>query len=103
MDERPKAPGEGIIAEEALLLMKRFPRESLTELAQRGGATEWARESHVLGCTRAYPPGPHTGNTEVRKLEAEFAHGTYDIACRRIVVAGHRLAETLRATFDAGK
>jgi S1/P1 Nuclease len=100
VSERPAAPGQGIIGEEAPLLMKRFPRESLTELAQRGGAVEWARESHILGCKRAYPPGPHPGSTGVRRLEAAFAHRTYDIACRRVVLAGYRLAETLGTIFE---
>ena len=99
---RPK-PGEGIIAEEARELMKRFPRASLTELAQPGNAEAWARESHLLGCKSAYPEGPHPGNTEVRKLTPEFAHGTYDIACRRVVIAGHRLAGILGELFDAKK
>jgi hypothetical protein len=98
--DRPAMPGQGIIGREALLLMKRFPRESLTELDERGGPEAWARESHVLGCTRAYPPGPHPGDTEVRKIEPAFAHVSYEIACRRVVVAGHRLAELLRVTFE---
>jgi hypothetical protein len=100
---RPKAPGEGIIADEARALMKRFPRETLTELDERSGPVAWARESHVLGCTRAYPPGPHPRDTEVRKIEPAFAHASCEVACRRIVVAGYRLAETLRGVLEVSR
>jgi hypothetical protein len=101
--ERPKAPGEGIIADEARRLMQRFPKEALTELAAPGDAEAWARESHIVGCKRAYPPGPHPENTEVRRLEPEFVHGTNDIACRRVVIAGYRLAGILGGLFDGKK
>ena len=101
--ERPNAPGEGIIGDEARRLMQRFPRETLTELAQPGNAESWARESHILGCTRAYPPGPHPENTEVVKLQPDFAHASCEIACRRVVVAGYRLAAVLSGIFDGKK
>ena len=101
--ERPKTGGEGIIAEEAKELMKRFPRATLTELAQPGNAEAWARESHLIGCKSAYPPGPHPDNTEAPKISPEFAHATYDIAGRRIVVAGYRMAALLAELFPAKK
>ena len=91
---RPK-PGEGIIAEEARVLMQRFPRKGLTELAQPGNAEAWARESHFIGCKSAYPPGPHPGNTEAPRITPEFAHASYEISGRRIVIAGHRMAALL--------
>ena len=100
---RPGAPGEGIIADEARRLIQRFPRESLTELAKPGDAESWARESHVLGCTRAYPPGPHPGNTAAPRLEPEFVHAANEIAGRRVVIAGHRLARLLAEIFDGKK
>ena len=103
VNERPKTPGEGIIAEEARALMQRFPRKELHELDKPGDAEAWARESHWIGCKSAYPAGPHPGNAEVRRLTPEFAHGTYDIACRRVVVAGHRLAAILGEIFDGKK
>ena len=99
---RPK-PGEGIIAEEAREFMKRFPRAALTELAQPGNAEAWARESHFIGCQSAYPPGPHPGNAEAPRISPEFAHGAYEIAGRRVVVAGHRLAAVLHEFFDVKK
>ena len=99
---RPK-PGEGIIAEEARALMQRFPRTGLTELAQPASAEAWARESHLIGCKSAYPPGPHPGNTGAPKLTPEFAHAAYDISGRRIVIAGHRMAALLAEIFDAKK
>jgi hypothetical protein len=107
--ERPK-PGEGIIAEEARELMRRFPRESLTELAQpvkaaadAANAEAWARESHLIGCKSAYPPGPHPENTEAPRISPEFAHAAHEISGQRIVVAGHRLAAVLNGLFDAKK
>lgn len=93
--DRPKVPGEGIIGDEARRLMKRFPRARLTELDKPGDAESWARESHVIGCTRAYPPGPHPGNTGAPRVQPEFAQEACEIACRRVVVAGYRLAAVL--------
>ncbi len=114
--ERPK-PGEGIIAEEAKELMKRFPRATLTELAQAGNETSrplpstplaanaeaWARESHVIGCKSAYPPGPHPENTGAPRISPEFAHAAYEIAGRRVAIAGYRLAVVLNGLFDGKK
>ena len=101
--ERPKTAGEGIIGEEARELMRRFPRAALTELAQPASAEAWARESHFIGCKSAYPPGPHPGNAEAPRISPEFAHASYDIAGRRVVVAGYRLAAMLNGIFDPKK
>ncbi len=97
--DRPKSPGETIIAEEAAKLMKQFPRESLDELKAKGTAEDWARESHVIGCTKAYPPGDHPHDIEVRKLEPDFVHQSQEIAARRVTVAGYRLADLLNELF----
>lgn len=99
VEHRPKAAGETVIAEEAAKLIKQFPRESLDELKTKGTAEDWARESHVLGCTKAYPPGDHPHDTEVRKLEPEFVHQSQEIAGRRIAVAGYRLGDLLNELF----
>jgi len=99
--ERPKAPGQGIIGEEARFLMARFPRKALPELKPLADAAAWARESHLIGCKSAYPAGPHPGNTEVRRLTPEFAQTTYPIACRRVVLAGHRMARLLEEVFPS--
>ena len=100
-ENRPKAPGQGIIAEQARVLRERFPRKTLTELNLPSDAEAWARESHLIGCKSAYPEGPHPGNTEVRRLTPEFAETTYPIAGRRLVLAGHRLALLLEEIFPA--
>ncbi len=97
--DRPKAAGETVIAEEAAKLMTQFPRASLDELKEKKGAEDWARESHVLGCTKAYPPGDHPHEIEVRKLEPEFVHQSQAIAARRIAVAGYRLGDLLNELF----
>jgi len=101
MDARPKASGEGVIAEQARALMERFPRKELTELDQPGDAEAWARESHLTGCKSAYPAGAHPGNAEVRMLEPEFVRASNEIAGRRVVLAGHRLARLLAEMFPA--
>jgi hypothetical protein len=75
----------------------------LAELAQPGDAEAWARESHLIGCKSAYPPGPHPDNTEAPRLTPEFAHAAYDISGRRIVIAGHRMAELLTEIFPEKK
>ena len=99
---RPK-PGVGIIGEEARTLMNRFPRAVLAELAESGNAEAWARESHLIGCKSAYPPGPHPDNTEAPRLPLEFAHEAHGIAERRIVIAGYRLAGVLKEIFKTEK
>lgn len=99
VETRPKGPGESIIATKAAEYMKQFPKASLPELAEKGGAEAWAKESHVIGCTKGYPPGEHPRDIEVRKLEPEFVHERQEIAARRITIAGYRLAEVLNELF----
>ena len=98
-DARPKAPGEGVIADEAKKLMARFPKNSLPELATKSDAEAWAKESHILGCTKAYPPGEHPRDTAVHKLSPTFIQECNTIAGRRVVLAGHRLAALLGELF----
>lgn len=99
--DRPARPGGGVIGAEAQKLMARFPKEKLDELKKPADAEAWARENHLLGCTKAYPPGEHTTDTEVRKLEPEFVASCYEISGRRVVIAGHRLAALLDDLFGA--
>jgi hypothetical protein len=97
--ERPKTSTEGVIWEQAKRLMETYPVGELQELKQPMTAETWARESHVLGCTKAYPPGDHPRDIEVRKLTPEWIAATRPIAERRVVVAGYRLAALLRDIF----
>ena len=92
---RPSAPNEGIIAERAKEMIDANSAATLAELKLPMDAEAWVRESHIIGCTKAYPPGEHPGNIEVRKLDADWVHGTRKIAERRVVIAGHRLAALL--------
>jgi S1/P1 Nuclease len=97
--DRAKAPGEGAISEQAKRLLEKHPRASLTELDTKSDAEAWARESHIIGCTKTYPPGDHPRDIEARKLTAEFAAASRPIAERRVVLAGHRLAVVLAELF----
>ena len=94
-EARPKSSEEGAIREQAKLLMEKFPRAELQELKEPLIAETWARESHVIGCTQAYPPGEHPRDTEVRKLAPEWVASMRPVAERRVVIAGHRLAAVL--------
>jgi nuclease S1 len=94
--DRPQSPTEGVIWEQAKRLIEKYPVADLPELAQPLDAEAWARESHILGCTKAYPPGEHPRDTEVRKLEPEWIAATRPVAERRVVIAGHRLAALLK-------
>lgn len=93
--DRPAAPGEGVIAAEAAKIMTQFPRASVEELIAQGSATEWARESHALGCRSGYPEGVEPSDHQVATLAPEFAHRSREIATRRIALAGYRLAALL--------
>lgn len=93
--DRPKAPGEGIIAEQATKIAAKFPREKLPELAGSADAAAWARESHVAGCLHAYPVGAPSTDSEIRVLTPAFAHNAQEIANRRVALAGYRLGDLL--------
>ena len=82
-------------------MMTQFPAESLAGESAVLDPVAWAKESHVLGCTKAYPPGPHPGDHEVRTLAPEFAAPAQQIAARRIALAGYRLARVLDGLFGA--
>jgi len=93
-------PGEpGIIATTAVAITRQFPTTSLAKEINDLNPTDWARESHILGCTKAYPPGPHPTNYEVRTLTPEFGTAAQKIAVRRIALAGYRLARVLSDLF----
>ena len=96
---RPKAPGEGIIAEHAKKIVARFPREKLPELPKAADGAAWAKESHVLGCLHAYPAGEPPVDTEIRVLTPAFARASQEIANRRIALAGYRLGDLLNRLF----
>jgi hypothetical protein len=63
----------------------------------------WAKESYTLGCTKAYPPGDHPGDTEVRTLSPDFAAPSQEIAARQIALAGYRLAKVLEDLYGEKK
>ena len=97
--DRPKAPGQGIIAEQARELMLRFPAASLDQLAERGGPGAWARESHLIGCLAAYPQRPYPAADEPVALTPEFIVKAREIAGQRVTLAGYRLGNLLNEIF----
>jgi hypothetical protein len=98
---RPRLPGEGVIAEQAKELMLRFPEASLYQLADKGGAVAWARESHLIGCLAAYPQRPYPAADEPVALTPEFISKAHEIAGQRVVLAGYRLGNLLNEIFGA--
>jgi hypothetical protein len=96
---RPKAPGEGIIAAEAKKICAQFPRAKFSAALQRSDPVDWARESHLLGCTAGYPEGAIASETEVVAVTPEFATKARAIAEERVALAGYRLADLLNGLF----
>ncbi len=99
--ERPAAPDQGRIKEEAAKIEERFPQTSLAELTKKMMPRDWAKESYELACKSGYPPGPHPTETEVVTLKPEFVHTANEIACKRIALAGYRLANLLNELFGS--
>lgn len=99
--DRPKAAGQGIIAEQARELMLRFPEVSFYQLADKGGALAWARESHLIGCLAAYPQRPYPSADEPVALSTEFIGKAHEIAGQRVALAGYRLGNLLNEIFAA--
>ncbi len=98
LPQRPNAPGEGVIALHAQKILLMHPRESFPELKVRADGAAIAKESHIVGCRSAYPPGePPVG--EVRPLTPEFVQASHPIATRRVALAGYRLAALLDELF----
>ena len=97
--DRPKAPGQGIIAEQARELMLRFPAASLDQFAERGGPVAWARESHIIGCLAGYPQRPYPAADEPVALTPEFIVKAREIAGQRVTLAGYRLGNLLNEIF----
>ena len=98
LPQRPNAPGEGVIALQAKKIMLTFPRESLAELATTADGAAIARESHIIGCKSAYPPGEVTLDS-VHVLTTDFVQARQPIAARRVALAGYRLAALLSEIF----
>ncbi len=99
--DRPKAAGQGVIAEQARELMLRFPEASFYQLAEKGGAVAWARESHLIGCLAAYPQRPYPAADEPVALSTEFIGKAHEIAGQRVTLAGYRLGNLLNEIFAA--
>jgi hypothetical protein len=94
--DRPAAPGEGIIAEQARLIMSRFPARDLFQLRNSPESPrKWAQESYVLACAQVYPPQPHPKGSTPLRLTPEYIHRAHELIMARIALAGYRLAKLL--------
>jgi len=87
-------------------LEKRFARESLGELSasQPTDFAHWAfDESHAIAAAHAYPDDLKTSatNTAAPALPPGYSDMVADVASRRIVLAGYRLSDLLRAIAAA--
>jgi len=99
--ERPGVPAAGVIKNQAAKIMERYPPGSMAELANVGDPHVWARESYRYACKFGYPHGPHPGDFEAVTLTPLFVGNAHDVACRRIALAGYRLANLLNSLFEA--
>lgn len=97
--ERPPVAAYGVVKTQAAKIMQRYPLSGMTELAGLGDAHAWARESYGYACRFGYPRGPHPGDFEVVTLTPVFVTEAHDVACRRIALAGYRLANLLNDIF----
>lgn len=92
---RPTNPVEGIIAEQAERIRKKYlPRHPAAEVPQLG-PVEWAKESHRLGCLFGYPAGFEPSDHQVVALTPEFVEASRTIAEDQIAIAGYHLARVL--------
>lgn len=96
---RPSAPAEGVIAAEAGKICGEFPRTKFKAALARSEPAEWARESHLVGCTAGYPAGATASDHEVVAITPEFAAKARAIAAERVALAGYRLADLLNRLF----
>lgn len=97
--ERPGVPAQGIVRNQAARIVSQYPLSGLKELAEQNDPHAWARESYRYACKFGYPPGPHPGDNEMVTLAPIYVERAHDIACRRVALAGYRLAEMLERLF----
>ncbi len=96
--DRPTSAASGIVHDEALKIIAKYPKSSVG-LLKENEPVEWARESHLIACLFSYPVRPHPTDAEVVTLSPDYAHQAHEIACERIALAGYRLAAMLESFF----
>jgi len=96
--DRPKSTDSGLVHDEALKIIAKYPKASLEPL-KLGQPREWAMESHLIACIFAYPVRPHPTDAEVVTLTPDYVHQAHEIACERIAMGGYRLAALLEDLF----
>jgi hypothetical protein len=82
---RTMQPGQGELKRQADALIEKYVPRHL----KRGDPADWAVESHDVATDFAFPAGsPST-------LSPDYIHQTHVIACRRMALAGCRIADVL--------
>ena len=99
---RPGGPSSpGVIAEQATALLLKHPPETLSALTAHPTVHDWAVESFLEGCNHGRPPVAPPANYEAVQLTPEFVAAANDIAQKRIILAGCRLAALLNELFGS--
>jgi len=109
-DSANSSDDQGEIARKATQWMERFPRVTLPELRTPARAADfglWAtQESYPLAMQYVYGLANQafgTTSTEAPSMTQEHARKIEDVAQRRVVVAGYRIADLLQDAFRMNK
>lgn len=73
----------------------KYPRTQFPELTKVSGAEAWAEESHQLAIEYAYK-----GVTPKQAPSQDYLERAKEVAIRRLVLAGYRLADLLNEAFE---
>ena len=97
--DQPIAPGA--IAQEASVLLAKYPPDKLPQLADPNAQTPhaWVRETHALACLQGWPE--EAPPQKPVQLSAAFVATAHSLAQRQIVLAGCRLANLLNQVLGS--
>jgi len=98
-EQRPAAPDQGLIKQEADKIIAAYPRASLYQMEKPSTPLDWARESYVWSCAFVYPLHAHPDEREVVMLSPEYIGRAHALCTERIALAGYRLADLLNALY----
>jgi hypothetical protein len=85
-------------------MAQRLQRKHVREAKPAVDPSAWARESHELAKSEAYPSGVDAGSREnpFRPTPA-YRQNALAVAHRRAALAGYRMAELLNQTLRSGR